>query len=131
MGDSESIAVIRRFIEVCVRADPEEFAGYFNEDAVWWNAPWQSIRGPNAIREAMRQGAAQMSALPWEIRHIIADGNLVMTERIDHFLAGEKHITVPCVGVFELRDGRISAWRDYWDLRQFEAQLPQAVPAQE
>jgi len=128
LDNSESIAFIRRFIEVCVRADAEEFASYFNEDAVWWNAPWQPVKGCHAIREAMRQGAAHMSALPWEIRHIIADRNLVMTERVDHFLVGEKHITVPCVGVFELQDGRISAWRDYWDLRQFEAQLPKTVP---
>ena len=28
------------------------------------------------------------------------------------------------MGVFELRDGKIAAWRDYWDLRQFEQQLP-------
>jgi limonene-1,2-epoxide hydrolase len=32
------------------------------------------------------------------------------------------------MGVFELRGGRIAAWRDYWDLAQFERQLP-STPA--
>jgi limonene-1,2-epoxide hydrolase len=28
------------------------------------------------------------------------------------------------MGIFELRDGKIAGWRDYWDLGQFERQLP-------
>jgi len=30
---------------------------------------------------------------------------------------------VPCIGTFEPRDGKIAAWRDYWDLKSFEAQM--------
>ncbi|MGB9197138.1 MAG: SgcJ/EcaC family oxidoreductase [Terriglobales bacterium] len=127
MENSESIALIRRFIEACVRADPEEFASYFTEDATWWNSPWQPIQGRDAIRETLRRGAQRMIALPWEIRHIVADGDIVMTERLDKFLVGETRVSVPCMGVFELRDRKIVAWRDYWDLHQFERQLPPAT----
>jgi limonene-1,2-epoxide hydrolase len=28
------------------------------------------------------------------------------------------------MGIFELRGGKIAGWRDYWDLGQFERQLP-------
>jgi limonene-1,2-epoxide hydrolase len=124
MENAESIALIRRFVEACVRADPDEFASYFTEDATWWNSPWQPIQGRDAIRETLRRGAQRMIALPWEIRHIVADGDIVMTERLDNFLVGETRIGVPCMGVFELRGGKISAWRDYWDLHRFERQLP-------
>jgi limonene-1,2-epoxide hydrolase len=65
-----------------------------------------------------------MTALPWEIRHIVANGAIVLTERIDHFVVGDTRVSVPCMGIFELRDGKIAAWRDYWDLQQFERQLP-------
>mgnify|MGYP001794544829 CR=1 FL=1 len=37
---------------------------------------------------------------------------------------GDTVISVPCMGIFELRDGKIAAWRDYWDLQQFERQIP-------
>ena len=124
MEKDDSIALIRRFIEACVRADPEEFASYFTEDATWWNSPWQPVKGRDAIRETLRKGAQQMTALPWEIRHIIADGDVVMTERVDHFTVGNTQVSVPCMGVFELRGGKIFAWRDYWNARQFESQLP-------
>jgi limonene-1,2-epoxide hydrolase len=122
-GDRESIALIRRFIEVCVRADPEEFAGYFTNDATWWNAPWKPVQGREAIRETLRRGAEHMVALPWEIRHIVAQGDIVMVERVDNFLVGGTRVSVPCMGIFELHDGKIAAWRDYWDLQQFERQL--------
>jgi len=129
LENAESIVFIRQFIEVCVRADPDEFASYFAEDAIWWNSPWQPIEGRAAIRETLRRGAGQMVASPWEIRHIAADNDVVMTERVDHFQVGNNRISVPCMGIFELRDGKIAAWRDYWDLKQFEAQLPSSAPA--
>ncbi len=124
MDNTEAVALIRRFIEACVRADPDEFASYFTEDAVWWNAPWEPVRGRETIRETLRRGAEHMVALPWEIRHIVAGGDVVLTERVDNFKVGDTRVSVPCMGVFELRDGKIAAWRDYWDLRQFEQQLP-------
>ncbi len=126
MQATESVALIRQFIEACVRAEPDEFAAYFTEDATWWNAPWSSVKGRAAIRETLRRGAQRMRALPWEIRHIVADGSVVMTERVDNFVIGQKQVSVPCMGIFELEDGKIAAWRDYWDLKQFEAQVSSA-----
>jgi limonene-1,2-epoxide hydrolase len=131
MVETANCALIRNFIEACVRADPDEFASYFAEDAMWWNAPWKPVQGRAAIRETLRRGAEQMTALPWEIRHVVGDGNIVMVERVDNFLAGEKRLSVPCVGVFELRSGKIVAWRDYWDLQQFERQLADTPQAKE
>ena len=123
MTSASAVAMIREFIEACVRADAKEFKGYFTEDAVWWNAPWKEIRGRTAIGEALRKGSQRMKALPWEIRHILADGDLVMVERVDNFEIRGKRISVPCMSIFELRDGQIAAWRDYWDLKSFESQL--------
>ncbi len=126
MKNADNIELIRNFIQACVRANADEFAGYFTDDAVWWNAPWQEVKGREAIRETLQRGAQRMVALPWEIVNIMADSDIVMTERVDNFLVGETRVSVPCMGIFELRDGKIAAWRDYWDLRQFERQLPKA-----
>jgi len=123
LTNEESVALIRRFIEACVRADPDDFAGFFTDDAVWWNSPWQAVEGREAIRETLRRGAQKMAALPWEILHVVAEGDVVLTERVDHFAVEGRRVSVPCMGIFELRAGKIAAWRDYWDLRQFEKQL--------
>ena len=55
--------------------------------------------------------------------HIVADGPIVMTERIDHFAQGDRDIALPVMGTFEVRDGKITAWRDYFDMNQFTTQM--------
>ena len=85
------------------RADPEEFASYFTDDAVWWRAPWQAVKGRDAIRETLRRGAEQLTALPWEVRYIVGDGDVALTERVDNFIVGDTRVCVPCMGIFELK----------------------------
>ena len=49
----------------------------------------------------------------------MANGGVVMNERTDHLEMGGKTIALPVVGVFEIVDGKIKAWRDYFDMAQF------------
>ena len=51
-----------------------------------------------------------------------ADG-VGLTERTDRFLIAGKWIELPVMGAFELRDGKICAWRDYFDMAQFQRQM--------
>ena len=46
-----------------------------------------------------------------------------MNERTDRFLVGEKWVEARVMGIFRLRDGKISEWRDYFDLAEFQAQM--------
>jgi limonene-1,2-epoxide hydrolase len=54
---------------------------------------------------------------------IVADGSIVMTERVDHFVIGDRDIALPVMGTFEVNDGKITAWRDYFDMNQFTSQM--------
>jgi limonene-1,2-epoxide hydrolase len=51
-----------------------------------------------------------------------ADGDVVLTERIDTFEMGGKDVVLPVMGVFEVRDGKIAAWRDYFDMATWTKQ---------
>ncbi len=53
--------------------------------------------------------------------------SVVLTERIDTFTVGDVVAPLPVMGTFEVRDGKISAWRDYFDLGQITAMLSGAV----
>jgi limonene-1,2-epoxide hydrolase len=46
-----------------------------------------------------------------------------MNERVDSFVMGPKKIELPVAGVFEIQNGKISAWRDYFDLASFQKQM--------
>ena len=43
-------------------------------------------------------------------------GNTVLTERVDVFHLPKGTIDLPVMGTFEVRDGKIAAWRDYFDM---------------
>lgn len=98
------------------RPDPARLASYFTEDAVYHNIPAQPVRGPEAIAAVFQGFLAQVESRGWEVLRQVADGNLVMNERIDRFAAGDRIIELPVAGAFEVRGERICAWRDYFDM---------------
>jgi limonene-1,2-epoxide hydrolase len=58
-----------------------------------------------------------------DVRHLLCEGAVVMTERVDYLRVGEKTATLRVAGVLEVHDGVISSWRDYFDLNEFASQI--------
>jgi limonene-1,2-epoxide hydrolase len=48
---------------------------------------------------------------------------VVLTERVDAFITPTLTIELPVMGTFEIVDGKIAAWRDYFDLNMYMSQL--------
>jgi limonene-1,2-epoxide hydrolase len=64
------------------------------------------------------------SAFSFEFRNLVVVGDTAFTERIDRFSLNDTPMTVAVAGVFEFAaDGRITAWRDYYDWADLERQL--------
>ena len=108
--------------EFGIRNAPSDGQDSGNELArVYHNMPLEPVSGKNGIREVLNLflPAEKIEA---EIVHLVARGNLVFTERVDRFRFGEKRVELPCAGVFEIRDDKIAAWRDYFDLATWQRQ---------
>lgn len=123
----EPVEVVERFMAAFEAAwptaDASTLGAFFSDDAVFHNIPMEPVRGREAI-EAFLAGLMGMGGeVGVDIRHVLADGELVMTERVDHFTVGGKTISLPIMGTVEVHDGLITAWRDYFDLTQFTAQM--------
>lgn len=58
-----------------------------------------------------------------ETLNLVESRNLVAIERVDRFhdAKGVPFSSVPTMGIFEVRNGKISAWRDYCDPSLFKA----------
>jgi limonene-1,2-epoxide hydrolase len=56
--------------------------------------------------------------LEFEIHHLATDGDSVLTERTDTFTMKGNSAPLPVMGVFHVQDGKITAWRDYFDMGQ-------------
>jgi limonene-1,2-epoxide hydrolase len=115
--------VVTRFCAAWSKLDIDEMMEYFHPDAVYHNIPVDPLSGHDAIRELIVSFTAGWDRVDFEVRHIVADGDVVLTERVDHFISPERTVSLPVMGTFELEGGRIKAWRDYFDLNQFMNQM--------
>jgi len=117
--------LVTEFVSSWQKKNIDEILDYFLEDAVYINIP---IDPPNvgkaAIRSAIETFLGMAEALEFIVHHQgeTADG-LVLNERTDRFLINGKWIALPVMGVFELQNGKIKAWRDYFDIGQFTRQM--------
>jgi len=124
---SERTAVVRRFIETWKTRDLDRIVAFFTDDCVYHNIPVEPVRGQAAIRAVLQSFAGMSTAIEWELHQIAeTEGGVVLTERVDKFEIGGRWIALPVMGAFELQDGKICAWRDYFDMAQFTKQLPGA-----
>ncbi len=121
MRDPET--VVRDFCAAWTRRDVDELLGYFTADAVYHNIPVEPVTGTDGIRELLNMFAPAASSAEFEIVRLAAHGNVVFTERVDRFTMNGKSVVVPVAGVFEIRDGKIAAWRDYFDFATWQRQV--------
>ena len=121
MADNEQ--VIRDFIAAWSRLDVEELVQYFCEDGVYYNMPTQPVTGHAALRPFISAFVKGWTSTEWDVLNLISKGDIVFAERLDRTLVGTKHVDLPCCGVFEVQDGRIKVWRDYFDMGTYVSAL--------
>jgi limonene-1,2-epoxide hydrolase len=122
--DNESpIEIVRRFCAVWSNVDPDEIAEFFTDDAVYHNIPMDPLTGPDAIKSFIAGFAGAAEQIDFRVRNIVAEGDVVLTERVDVFVLPNGKVELPVMGTFEVRDGKIAAWRDYFDMKQFMDQM--------
>ena len=123
---SQNTDLIDRFVAAWKRRNVDEIMSFFSDDAVYTNIP---IDPPNEGKEAIRktiEGFVGMAQAIEFVVHRTAENpgaGLVMNERTDRFRMGDRWIEARVMGVFELRGGKIAAWRDYFDLAEFQSQM--------
>mgnify|MGYP001003556525 CR=1 FL=1 len=123
---SANSEVVDRFIAAWKTKDLELIMSFFHDDAVYTNVPIDPPnRGSEAIRTMIGSFLGMAQAMEFVVHHSAenAAAGIVMNERTDRFLLGERWVELPVMGVFELRDGRIQAWRDYFDVGQFQTAM--------
>ena len=122
---SEPIDLVRQFCDAWGDGDLDAIVAYFSDDAVYHNIPLAPVVGPDQIRATIEGFSGGVDKIEFRVDAIATNGGTVLTERHDIFTFANGVIDLPVMGAFEVADGKITAWRDYFDMNQFMSQMPQ------
>lgn len=104
--------------------DIDALLAVLSEDARYENVPMSVLTGHDEIKAMLEGFLGSAKEVAWEVLHQVEQGNVVMNERVDRFvMADGKKISIRVAGLFEIRDGKIAVWRDYFDLNEFTGQM--------
>ncbi len=120
MGAEE---IVNEFIARVVRMDLDGACELVSDDVEYDNVPMGKVYGPDGIKGVLAQMVGMLDEVEWVIHRQVAAGSLVLNERTDRFGKDGRWIDLPVAGVFEVTDGRITLWRDYFDMATFTDQL--------
>lgn len=116
--------LIRTFITHIEAKDLDAACALMTEDCEYDNVPMAKVFGVEAVKQGLGPFTAGCSEIDWVIVRQSSTGDMtsgiVMNERIDRFKIGERWIEIPLAGVFEVKNGKIALWRDYFDLGTFQ-----------
>lgn len=123
-----NVEIVEAFLAAIYRLDFDGALDFMTDDASYHDLPLPA--DPTIGKAGIRKKLDYMivggvTAMDYEIRHILGDGDVVLVERSEtwHFPSGDRpRLRVMCA--IELVDGRIAAWREYWNGEELMSQMP-------
>jgi limonene-1,2-epoxide hydrolase len=110
-------AIVEEYLHAVIRdKDFDAASALLADEVVYENVGYPRVRGAQRIVKIFRR--ANVPKVSWDvtIHRIAQQGASVLTERTDAIIVGRFRADFWVFGVFEVHDGRIALWRDYFDV---------------
>ncbi|MCB1292077.1 limonene-1,2-epoxide hydrolase family protein [Mycolicibacterium sp.] len=113
--DVDNAHTVEVFLSALQNQDLDGAGAVLDDNLVYQNVGFPTIRGRSRAIKLFRsmEGRARFEV---KIHHIAVNGPAVLTERTDVLAIGPVRLQFWVCGVFEVHDGRITLWRDYFDM---------------
>ena len=123
--------IVTRFISLLSSKNLDAAAAMVSDDFEYDNVPVGKAFGADGMRGVLTGFFAACEELDWVIVRQTSSGDstsgTVLNERDDRLKIHGQWRSLPLAGVFEIRDGKITLWRDYFDRTTLgEAMAPPA-----
>lgn len=118
--DPSPASLVRHFLELLAKGDVEGAVDLLDDDVDYINVSLPTIRGRDRVRRVFK-AMEQVDGTRFEVyfHGVSNDGSTVLTERTDALIWGPMRVQVWVCGRFDVRDGRITLWKDYFDWLNF------------
>jgi limonene-1,2-epoxide hydrolase len=115
-SDLTPTLVVQRFLDLLRSGDIEGATKLLAVDVTYVNVGLPTVRGSKRVRQIFRATLGPAgTGFEVYVHAISADGPSVLTERTDVLKFRRLRVQFWVCGRFEVRDGQIVLWRDYFD----------------
>jgi limonene-1,2-epoxide hydrolase len=117
--------VIAAFVAAVEQGNVDAALLHLAPECEYDNVPIGKAVGHEAIRQTLAMFVAPENPAQFKVLRQAAQGNVVFNERIDRMVVGGKEVEIAVAGVWEVdpTTGKITLWRDYFDMGQVNSQL--------
>ena len=141
MSTEENKAVVRRFFELFNRGDIEAMGEVYATDVVDYNPGPGQVPGLAGIKQILALFRAGLPDITVTVEHMIAEGDLVVTQQTAHGTQSAEFLGLPPTGktvtmsaqdMYRVVGGKVvEAWHveDLFGLMQQLGAIPAAEPA--
>lgn len=125
-SDIDNAHTVEVFLAALQDQDLDAANSVLDDDLVYQNVGFPTIRGRARTIKLFRsvQGKAGFEV---KIHRIAVNQSAVLTERTDVLVLGPVRLQFWVCGVFEVTNGRITLWRDYFDVMDFTKAIVRGV----
>ena len=117
--------IVRKFLSAMEPLDYESALRLVSATCEYINPPpIGTVLGPEAIHAVLGPFFAPTLENEFRILRVASSGPVVFLERLDRHRLADKWVELPVTGVFEVHDGLITYWRDYFDAPTIMSQWP-------
>lgn len=115
------IDTVRQLMQATQAQDDETFLGLLDDDIVYhFHVGSRPLVGKAWVRKFLARYRDITADVKWRIDRYAETENELFVEGYEEYLdtrSGDV-IAHPYMGIFEFRDGKIAAWRDYFEMNQ-------------
>ncbi len=117
--------VVNAFMHAMEKKDYDTGLQFVADDCVYVNGPVGTMHGPAGVRAMLEPFFEPILENIFVVRRELVSGATVVLERLDRHRLPGGWVELPVTGVFEVHDGRINVWNEYFDV----ATLTNAIAA--
>lgn len=118
------LEIVNSFIRALEANDLDTACSLVADDCEYDNVPLVKVHGPDGVRGILAPMFADCTEIEWVIHREAMSGSTVFNERLDRFKMSHGWVELPVNGVWEVQDGKITLWRDYFDAASYLKQMP-------
>lgn len=112
---AQSEQIVERFLNALMQQDHVTISELLHPDIVYTNVSLPTFKGGKRVAGLIKLALSSARKLKVKNHQLVAKENIVLTERTDILEIGPLHVGFWVCGTFEVEDGKIILWRDYFD----------------